>query len=134
MKSMMMLSTTAAMIAGATALAATWSNLDERAFAPIETPELEFQQSSNAYEAIDALRHDWLAGAKSTRELPTVFIELPCSDIECLRWIANDQVEEIRYVRSHAPHDGWPPTNDHGSIVVTLRTRSTVLTPDVDRQ
>ena len=134
MKSIMLLSTTAAMIAGATALAPTWSNSDERAFAPIGQAELKFQQSPNAYEAIDALRHQWLAEDKPKRDLPTVFIEMRCTELTCLRWLESDQVEEIRYVKPHAPDNGWPPTNDHGSIVVTLRTRSTVLTPDVDRQ
>ena len=134
MRSIMLLSTTTAMIAGATALAATWSNSDERAFAPIEHAELDFQQSHNAFEAIDALRHDWLGEGKAKRDLPSVFIEMRCTELSCLRWLESDQVEEIRFVKPHGLQDGWPPANDNGSIVVTLRTRSTVLTPDVDRR
>lgn len=133
MRSTMLLSTAAVMIAGATALAATRSHSDEDAFMPILRAQLEVQQSPNAYEALDALRHEWLGEDQLKRDLPTVFIEMQCTEVTCLRWLESDRVEEIRYVRRHGPGNGWPPTNDNGSIVVTLRTLETVTTADVDR-
>ena len=134
MRSTILLTTAAAMILGAGAVATGAIGSDNRAFAPVNRAELEFHGSENAYEAVHALRHDWLVRAETTREVPTVFIEMPCTEVTCLRWLESDQVEEIRYVSPRETEDGWPTTNDNGSIVVTLRTRSAVLEPDVDHR
>ena len=134
MRSTILLSTAAVMILGAGAVATGAIGSDDDAFAPVNRAELEFQESENAYETVHALRHDWLVRAETAREFPTVFIEMRCTEVTCLRWLESNQLEEIRYLSPREPDDGWPPTNDNGSIVVTLRTRSTVLKPDVDHR
>ena len=122
MRSTMLLSTVAAMIVSAGVVVAG-AGSDTRVLPAIERTELEFQQSKNVYEAIHALRHDWLVRGEGQRESPAVFIAMPCTKVNCLRWLESDLVEEIRYLSPYEPGSGWPPTNDNGSIVVTLRTR-----------
>jgi hypothetical protein len=132
MKSTMLLATAAATIVGA-GVGFAGSELDERAYAPIDRAELEFERSRNAYDAIVTLRADWLAEGKGKRELPTVFIEMRCTGPTCLQWVQSDQLEEIRFLKANQSASEWPHANPNGSIVVTLRPRLPV-TPGVERR
>jgi len=121
MRSIMLLSTTAAMIVSVGVVVAGAGS--DTTLPAIERAELEFQRSKNVYEAIHALRHDWLVQGQDSRGVPAVFIAMRCTEVTCLRWLEADRVEEVRYLIPYRPVSGWPPTNDNGSIVVTLRTR-----------
>ena len=133
MRSTMLLSTAVATILSASLLFAGYAS-NEHTLAAISQAELTIERTANAYEAIHTLRPHWLGEDKSESELPAVFIEMRCTETSCLRWLESDQVEEVRYVLADGSQTDWPPANDHGAIVVTLRAPPTVLTLDAGRR
>ena len=101
----------------------------DRAFHPIVRTDLDRTPTANVYEAVNELRSGWLP-RDSTDHVgitPTVFIELRCKEVACLRWIEANQVERIEYLA----HDSAPQRLHQGAaIVVTTRTRAVGLNAD----
>ena len=97
-------------------------------YGPITRVDLEQPSIANVYDAVHELRHEWLVpdsvGSFGIR--PTVYIEMGCCAITCLRFLESDLVEEIRYLDQHSTEQLGPRTEPGGAIVITLRTRSTV--------
>jgi hypothetical protein len=100
--------------------------------AVIRRAELEGQPGANVYQAIEALRHEWLEPEDSTGPRPGVVLETRCGDLACLSWLGASDVEAIRFVNSRGSQTEGPDASEGGVIVVTLRAPDAV-TPSGDQ-
>lgn len=99
--------------------------------APITRADLDRTAIGNVYDVINDLRHGWLAQGPAGGAVPTVYIEMPCTEVTCLRWLGSDQVEVVHFIDSNSNSPLWAPQHANAAIVVTLRTASTDPRPGV---
>jgi hypothetical protein len=88
---------------------------------PITRADLDHGSITTVYDALRQMRPAWLSSVfTEDGNRPVVYIELPCTQVTCLRWLAADKAEEVRFVAS----EGVGPARGkqgNGAIVVRLR-------------
>jgi len=100
-----------------------------REAARITQAELDASSAANVYDAIRATRPQWLVDGAG--QGPTVYLELRCTQITCLRWVERDQVEVIQLIDSEQSGYSTGSEDRAGVIIVTFRNRATQEVSDV---
>ena len=117
------IATVAAVVAGYALLG--WSPPPYRASRPITRSELVSPAIRNVYDAVRHLRRDWLSRPAGTAgEEPKVYIEMPCADAMCLRWVEADRIEEVHYWAARGERPRWVGSDARPALVVKLRDLS----------
>ena len=134
MKSTTLLAAVLTLSAGAGGYAAVVGSNDSAAHShrPILQVDLDQSGSENLYHAVRELRHGWLPVelADYSKTDPTVYIELRCEQISCLRWIEPGQVERVEYLSQDTADQRSTRSHLGVAIVVSMRTRATGLNAD----
>jgi hypothetical protein len=121
--------------AGGYALVGRATETGEPARSAITKADLDRSSAENIFDVVEELRPEWLARDSSLGDakLPTVYIELRCPDVMCLRWLESDRIYEVRYLDPSETGQVWSPAQPGGAIVVTLRSRATAEAGEPDR-
>ncbi len=94
---------------------------------PITAVELDLASVDNIYQAVSELLPGWLVrnSADGGVPSPSIYIEMRCTEITCLRWVEADKVASVHYLDPNGTGSEWLPAEEGPAIVVTLRTRAT---------
>ncbi|MEJ2240441.1 MAG: hypothetical protein P8X82_19290 [Gemmatimonadales bacterium] len=103
---------------------------------PITRTDLAQATTENAYDIVSRLRPDWITqgSMERSREHPAVYVEIPCNEVSCLRWLKADQIEEVRFLAPDDAGDERPRPHGSGAIMVTLRTRELGTDPGLSQR
>jgi len=111
----------ATVVAGTIAVAVI---VDEPTSLPITRTELDGASGQTVFGAIATLRPAWISPDRLTENPPLAYLEMRCAEMDCLRWIGTDQVEEIRLVSADTAASSWLRPVNSDAIIVALRPRA----------